>query len=133
MNVVDKKPKKGASHVLGQERERTLATAVKRRASSIYFLERAFEETGCSCSPHRRRLREVEAQFDAERDQLMRATAASRLPKVHRHGWSTSGTANFGPTPSIRRWMAIGGVAAPFFISTHLDNSLNLINDPDPF
>ena len=65
------KPKKDASHVLVGEREQTLATAVRRRASSVYFIERAFEETGCSCSPYRRQLEELETQYHAEQDRLM--------------------------------------------------------------
>jgi len=69
--VADKKPKKDASHVLVGERERTLASAVRRRASSVYFIERAFEETGCSCGPHRRQLKELETQYHAEADRIM--------------------------------------------------------------
>jgi hypothetical protein len=69
--MTDKKPKKQASHVLATERERTLATAVRRRASSVHFLERAFEEAGCSCSPYRGQLEELEILYHAERDRLM--------------------------------------------------------------
>jgi hypothetical protein len=81
MNVVDKKPKKDASHVLLGERERTLASAVRRRASSIYFLVPAFQEAGCSCSPHRRRFKELETQYHAERDRLISELDSSDLAK----------------------------------------------------
>ena len=70
-NMADKKPKLDASHVLLRERERTLASAVRRRASSIHILERAFEEAGCSCSPFRRQLKELETLYYAEHDRLM--------------------------------------------------------------
>jgi hypothetical protein len=79
MNMADKKPKKDASQVLVGARERTLASAVRRRASSIYTLERAFEDTGCSCSPYRRRLRELETQYHAESDRLMCELRNSQL------------------------------------------------------
>jgi hypothetical protein len=81
MNMADKKPKKDASHVLLGERERTLASAVRRRASSIYILERAFEEAGCSCSPHRLQLKELETQYQAERDRLTSELDSSDLAK----------------------------------------------------
>lgn len=69
--MTDKKPKKDASQVLLGERERTLASAVRRRASAIYSLDRAFEAAGCSCSPYRRQLRDLETQYHAEQDRLM--------------------------------------------------------------
>jgi hypothetical protein len=70
MSMTDKKPKKDASHVLTGERERTLASSIRRRASSVHFFERAFEEAGCSCSPYRRQLKELETQHKAESDRL---------------------------------------------------------------
>ena len=79
--MADKKPKKDASHVLAAERERTLASAVRRRASSIHFLERAFESTGCSCSPYRRQLEELEIQYHAEQGRLMDELNKSDLAK----------------------------------------------------
>ena len=75
------KTRKDASHVLVGERERTLASAVRRRASAIHILERAFEEVGCSCSPHRRQLQELETQYHTERDRLMNELDNSELAK----------------------------------------------------
>lgn len=77
----DEKPKKDASHVLVGERERTLASAIRRRASSIHFLDRAFEDAGCSCTPHRSLLKELEAHYNTERDRLMRELEGSDLAK----------------------------------------------------
>jgi hypothetical protein len=81
MNMADKKPKKDASQVLVGERERTLASAIRRRASAVYPLERAFEEAGCSCIPYRRQLRELETQYHAERNRLTYALDNSDLAK----------------------------------------------------
>lgn len=81
MTMTAKKPKKDASHVLAGERERTLASAIRRRASSIYLLERAFEEAGCSCSPYRKQLDELETQYRAESDRLMDGMNSSKLGK----------------------------------------------------
>ena len=79
MGLTDKKPKKDASHVLVGEREKTLASAVKRRASSIYSLDRAFEIAGCSCAPYRRQLEELEVQYQVERERLMQELDDSEL------------------------------------------------------
>ena len=56
--------------ILDAEREKALASAVRRRAKNVYFLERAFEEVGCSCGVLRQQLRELEAQQRAEHDRI---------------------------------------------------------------
>ena len=77
--MADNKPKKDASHVLVGERERTLASAIRRRVSSIHFLERAFEEAGCSCAPYRSHLKELETQYQIERERLLQELDSSEL------------------------------------------------------
>ena len=77
--VAEKKLKKDASHVLLGERERTLASAIRRRVSSIHFLDRAFEEAGCSCTPYRDHLKELETQYQIERERLLQELDDSKL------------------------------------------------------
>lgn len=79
--MAEKKNTRDASHVLVGERERTLASAIRRRASSIHFLDRAFEEAGCSCTSHRSHLNELETQYRTEKDRLMQRLDSSRLAK----------------------------------------------------
>ncbi len=73
--------RKGAKDVLSSERERTLAMAVRRRASSVYNIERAFEEIGCSCNPYRDRLKQLEDEYNAERQRLLDSLEHSELAR----------------------------------------------------
>lgn len=77
--MAERKNKRDASHVLVGERERTLASAIRRRAASIQFLDRAFEEVGCSCTPHRSQLSELEIQYKAEKERLIQELDSSKL------------------------------------------------------
>ena len=77
--MAERKIKRDASHVLVGERERTLASAIRRRASSVQFLERAYEEAGCSCTPHRSHLRELEMQYQLEKGRLIQELDNSNL------------------------------------------------------
>ena len=52
--------------VLETARERLLASAVRQRAKNVHFLERCFEEVGCTCGPLRQELRELQEQYRAE-------------------------------------------------------------------
>lgn len=65
--------------MLSAERGRTLAMAVRRRASSIYSLDRGFEEVGCTCSPYRDRLKELEVSYARERQRLLESLEDSAL------------------------------------------------------
>jgi hypothetical protein len=67
--------------VLAGERDRTLAMAVRKRASSIYSVGRAFEEVGCSCSPYRDRLRELDAEYKTEQQRLLESLEKSELAR----------------------------------------------------
>ena len=53
-------------NVLETARERLLASAIRQRAKSVHFLERCFEEVGCTCGPLRQELRELQEQYRAE-------------------------------------------------------------------
>ncbi len=74
------------SKVLETERERLLAAAVKQRAKSVNFLDRAFEEVGCTCSPLRQELRELQEQYRAETErqklELENSDLAKRISEV---------------------------------------------------
>jgi len=65
--------------ILYRERERTLASGVRKLVSQIYSLERAFEEVRCSCSPYREQLKELQGRYDAERKRLMDELDSSEL------------------------------------------------------
>jgi hypothetical protein len=67
--------------VLARARERSLAMGVRRRASAIYSVERAFEEVGCSCTPYRDRLKELESEYKAERQRLLDSLEESDLAR----------------------------------------------------
>ena len=77
--MAERNKKRDASHVLLGERERTLASAIRRRASSIHFLDRAFEEAGCSCTPYRSQLNDLETRYQSEKEQLMQQLESSSL------------------------------------------------------
>jgi len=77
--MTEKKPKNDASHVLLAERERTLASAIRRRSRYINFLDRAFQEAGCSCSPYRSQLDELETRYRSEKDRLIQELDNSDL------------------------------------------------------
>lgn len=66
-------------NVLASERERTLASAIRRRASAIYVVQRAFEEAGCSCAPDREQLEGLEARYNSERQRLLESLDKSEL------------------------------------------------------
>ena len=53
-------------NVLETARERLLASAVRQRAKSVHFLERCFQEVGCTCGPLRQELQELQEQYRAE-------------------------------------------------------------------
>ena len=69
------------TRVLETERERLLAAAVRQRAKSVYFLERAFEEVGCSCGVFRQQLRKLEEQYRAESERRKLELESSQLAR----------------------------------------------------
>lgn len=58
--------------MLNSEREKALAMGVRRLARDVYHfkVEKPFEEVGCTCSPYRARLKEMEPPYGAERQRL---------------------------------------------------------------
>jgi len=116
--MTEKKTKRDAAHVLVGEREKTLASAVRRRASSIHFLERAFEEAGCSCSPYRRQLRELETQYNAERIRLIYELDSSKLASEMADLRKTIAEIDRGEHPSLD---AAARQAHPFLAVWMLD------------
>ena len=76
------------SRVLETERERLLAAAVRQRAKSVHFLERSFEEVGCTCSAFRQELRELDEQYRAESErqklELENSELARRIREVRK-------------------------------------------------
>ena len=75
-----------SSKVLETARERLLASAVRQRAKNVHFLERCFEEVGCTCGPLRQELRELQEQYRAETErqklELENSELARRISEV---------------------------------------------------
>lgn len=72
MIVMSQYKSQGSRDVLAGERERTLAMGVRKLATSVYSgtIQRAFQEVGCSCNPYRGQIKELEQQYNAERQRM---------------------------------------------------------------